>query len=950
MRILEYSDLDTSGVERQYRKLTGFLEKNDFHSAQVKKLTGNGFGDGLYRAKLDDANRLIFRMMTYGGERYALILEAVLNHAYEKSKFLNGARIDEAKIPAVIPSGPETETLPSLVYVNPSNPRFHLLDKIISFDPWQDEIYRLPAPLIIIGPAGSGKTALTLEKMKSAAGEVLYVTLSRYLADNSRNIYYSNRYENDGQEISFLSFREFLETMRVPEGREVAYSAFARWLGRFPRQQRVPDAHRLYEEFRGVITGSVIDKPWLGRDDYLGLGVRQSIYPEAERSLVYDLFEKYLQFLRENGLYDPNIMAHEYLGHVRPAYDFVVVDEVQDITNIQLQLILRSLKRPGNFILTGDSNQIVHPNFFRWGNLKSMFYGDGSIETHKVTRILQSNFRNSVALTNLANALLRIKQKRFGSIDKESNYLMKSVSADAGEIVFLRDSDKAKRDLNQKTRKSTGFAVLVMRDEDKAAARRFFDTPLLFSVQEAKGLEYENVILLNFISNERANFSEIIKGVDIGDMDGDLEYRRARDKTDKTLEAYKFFVNSLYVAITRAVRRLYLIEGDTGHPLIRMLGIKDLREMAAVEVKQSSLGDWQAEARRLELQGKQEQADQIRREILKTQPVPWEVCKPERVIELLGQARNKKDARQKPMKTLFEYALFHDKPMLVRTLSAQGFDKAGRIYYSKDGQMLLNHSLYKQQKMQLSSQYLQRYSGSFLRDVIRECELYGVDHRNVFNKTPLMMAARAGNAALVRELLAAGADTELTDNYGLTAWQWALQRIIDDKKFAQAGFPAVHELLAPSMVGLKVDGRLVKIDRRQGEFLPFHIFFAAFGPLISRGYTSVFDGCAEIVPLPAVAVADIVESLPGSVIPDYRKKRTYISGLLSKNELDSANPYGKKLFARKNRGHYILNPGLSIRQKEDWIDIYNHANIGLTMNFCGEDDRHFREEIISLLS
>ncbi len=946
MRILEYSDLDISRVERQYRKLIGFLEKDDFHSAQVKKLTGNGSGEGLYRAKLDDANRLIFRMMTYGGERYALILEAVLNHAYEKSKFLNGARVDEAKIVAIsapeTPSVPEMETLPSLVYVNPSNRRFHLLDKIISFDPWQDEIYRLPAPLIIIGPAGSGKTALTLEKMKSAAGEVLYVTLSRYLADNSRNIYYSNRYENDGQEISFLSFREFLETMRVPEGREVAYSAFARWLGRFPRQQRVPDAHRLYEEFRGVITGSVIDKPWLGRDDYLGLGVRKSIYPEAERGLVYGLFEKYLQFLRENGLYDPNILAHDYLGLVRPAYDFVVVDEVQDITNVQLQLILSSLKRPGNFILSGDSNQIVHPNFFRWSNLKSMFYTSGDMEAQKVTRILQSNFRNSVALTTLANALLRIKQKRFGSIDKESNYLMKSVASEAGEIVFIRDSEKAKRDLNQKTRRSTSFAVLVMREEDKEAARRFFDTPLLFSIQEAKGLEYENVILVNFISNERASFGEIVSGVNPDDLEGDLEYRRARDKTDKALEAYKFYVNSLYVAITRAVRRLYLIESDTGHPLVRMLGMKDPRETASIEVKQSSTADWQAEARRLELQGKQEQADQIRRDILKTQPVPWEICTPEKVLELLD-ACNKNETAQKARKALFDYALFHDEPMLMRTLSGQGLDKAKRIYYLKDGQMLLNHSLFKQQKMQLSGQYLQRYSGNYFKEIMRDCELYGVDHRNVFNKTPLMMAARVGNAALVRELLSAGADTELTDNYGLTAWQWALQRIIEDKKFAQAGFPAVHDLLAPSMVGLKVDGRLAKIDRRQGEFLLFHVFFTAFRSLISSGYT-------DIVPLSAVAIADIMDSLPESVIPDYRKKRTYISALLSKNEVDSSNPFGKKLLTRKNRGHYILNPGLSIRQKEVWIDIYNHANIGLAVSFCGEEDKHFREEVISLLS
>ncbi len=942
MRILEYSDLDISRVERQYRKLIGFLEKDDFHSAQVKKLTGNGSGEGLYRAKLDDANRLIFRMMTYGSERYALILEVVKNHVYEKSKFLNGARIDEAKIPPASPPGPEMENLPSLVYVNPANRRFHLLDKIISFDPWQDEIYRLTAPLIIIGPAGSGKTALTLEKIKAAAGDVLYVTLSRYLADNSRNIYYSNRYENDGQEISFLSFREFLETMRVPEGRELAYSAFTRWLGRFPRQQRVPDAHRLYEEFRGVITGSVIDKPWLGRDDYLGLGVRQSIYPEAERGLVYGLFEKYLQFLRGNGLYDPNILAHDYLGLVRPAYDFVVVDEVQDITNVQLQLILRSLKRPGNFILSGDSNQIVHPNFFRWSNLKSMFYTSGSVEAQKVTRILQSNFRNSVALTNLANALLRIKQKRFGSIDRESNYLMKSVSGDAGDIVFLKDSDRAKRDLNQKTRRSTSFAVLVMREEDKEAARRFFDTPLLFSIQEAKGLEYENVILVNFISNERASFGEIVSGVNPDDLEGDLEYRRAHDKTDKALEAYKFYVNSLYVAITRAVRRLYLIESDTGHPLVRMLGIKDLRETASIEVKQSSTADWQAEARRLELQGKQEQADQIRRDILKTQPVPWEICTPEKVLELLD-ACNKNETAQKARKALFDYALFHDEPLLMRTLSGQGLDKAKRIYYLKDGQMLLNHSLYKQQKVQFSGQYLQRYSGNYFKDVMRECELYGVDHRNAFNKTPLMMAARVGNAALVRELLSAGADTELTDNYGLTAWQWALQRIIEDKKFAQAGFPAVHDLLAPSMLSLQVDGRLIKIDRRQGEFLLFHVFFTTFRSLISSGYT-------DIVPLSAVAIADIMDSLPESVIPDYRKRRTYISALLSKNEVDSSNPFGKKLLIRKNRGHYILNLGLSIRQKEVWIDIYNHANIGLAVSFCGEEDKHFREEVISLLS
>lgn len=939
MKVLEYTDLDTSRVSRQYQKLINLLEKDDFYSAEVKKLAEHD----LYRAKLDDSNRLLFKIVTCEGVRYALALEVVLNHAYDKSKFLRGVRIDESKVTVFEKLNLEKEKLLALIYVNPSNRHFHLLDKVISFDPEQQEVFQLPAPLIIIGPAGSGKTALILEKMKRAHGQVLYVTLSRYLTDNSRNIYYSHNYKNDDQEISFLSFREFIETMRVPEGKEISYNVFSRWLLRFPKQQRVPDAHRLYEEFRGVITGSIIDKPWLSREDYMDLGVRQSIYLANERELVYTLFGKYLTFLKENGYYDPNILAHGYIGHVRPVYDFLIVDEVQDITNIQLQLILRSLKKPGHFILCGDSNQIVHPNFFSWSNIKSMLYSSETMEARKVTRILQSNFRNSTAVTDLSNKLLRIKQKRFGSIDRESNYLMNSQTEQCGEIIFVKDMDRAKRELNQKIRRSTRFAVIVMRDEDKSAVRQFFDTPLLFSIQEAKGLEYENVILVNFISNERASFLEIISGVSPEDLDTDLEYMRARDKKDKSHEAYKFFINSLYVAVTRAMQKLYLIESDTDHPLIRMFGVQNVRETVTVEVKQSSIEEWQAEAHRLELQGRQEQADEIRRDILKTQSVPWNVCTPDRVIELLALACDKKEISQKPRKTLFEYGLFYDDQILIELLSINGFDKAKRLSYLQHGYRFFNQQLYGQQRSQFMTSFLQRYAGRFFKDIIRECELYGVNHRTMFNKTPLMLAALAGNEVLIKELLAAGADAELTDNYGLTAWQGALQRATQDRKFSTELFARAHEILAPSSVSLKVDDRLIKIDGRQGEFLIFNLFLTGLRSRINLKH-------AALVPVTAPELAEMAESLPDSVIPDYRKKRAYMSALLSKNEPGSANPYCKKLFKRKRTGNYVLNPKLSIRQKEEWVDICQYANIGLFSNVDSEGGEYLRKVIRFLIS
>lgn len=71
MRVLEYRDLDTSSVRPRYEKVRRLLEEEDFRAAQVKKLVQHD----LYRARLDDANRLLFKLAAYRGERCALILK-----------------------------------------------------------------------------------------------------------------------------------------------------------------------------------------------------------------------------------------------------------------------------------------------------------------------------------------------------------------------------------------------------------------------------------------------------------------------------------------------------------------------------------------------------------------------------------------------------------------------------------------------------------------------------------------------------------------------------------------------------------------------------------------------------------------------------------------------------------------------------------------------------------
>ena len=77
-------------------------------------------------------------------------------------------------------------------------------------------------------------------------------------------------------------------------------------------------------------------------------------------------------------------------------------------------------------------------------------------------------------------------------------------------------------------------------------------------------------------------------------------FSRAKDKSNKELEAYKFYVNSLYVAFTRAVKNIYVIESNRKQPILELLDIKKTIEKVNLDKQQSDNSEWLEEAERLE--------------------------------------------------------------------------------------------------------------------------------------------------------------------------------------------------------------------------------------------------------------------------------------------------------------------------------------------------------------
>ncbi len=900
MKTLLYNNLNSSRVKAALERTLEHLEKGNFRSADVRKMSNGPY----YRAKLSDADRLLFRYGRCRGESCLLILEVIENHAYERSRFLNGAQVDENKLVAwdrAEPAAPEEAV--DLPYINPGHVRFHLLDKPLSFDDRQESALRRKPPVIVIGSAGSGKTALTVEKLKEFSGNALYTTLSPYLAENARNLFFANHYDNPDLEIDFLSFEELLQSIKIPDGKEVTFRQFAGWFTRYRQSAQGIDAHPLFEEFRGVLTGWRVDVPYLSREDYLALGVRQSIFLGDQRAMVYNLFEKYIAWMKENNLRDANMTAHTWLPLVKPTYDVVVIDEVQDLTNVQVELALATLQHPLHFVLCGDSNQIVHPNFFSWSHIKSLFYekrtSGGTVE---IAEVLDANYRNTAEVTDLANRLLLIKNARFGSIDRESNYLVRSMSSFPGRVELINDDAKLLRELNEKTRRSTRYAVIALREEDKAAARRVFQTPLVFSIQEAKGLEYDNIILYNVVSAYSDKFDDIIEGVTAADLDKkDLKYARAKDKTDKSLDAYKFYINALYVAVTRSMRTLILVENRVKHRIFDLLELRQETGPVKVSAEESSKDDWAREARRLEKQGKREQADLIRETMLGHQPVPWKVVTPETLNDLKTEALNPNQFNKQAKLLLFEFAIISSRMGLIAKLAKLKFTRA---------QGNLRDAL-----VETERKYLRDIKEKNWISLRRNIEKHGIDFRDPLNHTPLILAAKAGDAELVKLLLELGADTELTDVWGRTAFHHCLLGAFRSDEYTARCLAPIYEALAPSHLSIKVNDRLIKLDAHTAEYFILNYMIA----------TMEFVLCHKGWREPAFETADfitVLDSFPESVIPDYRKRRAYISSVLARNEISKEGHGNRQLFLRVLRGFYLPHAGIALKIKDEWVPFY----------------------------
>lgn len=291
----------------------------------------------------------------------------------------------------------------------------------------------------------------------------------------------------------------------------------------------------------------VVDKKYLSFLEYELLGKKKAPNFQFNRKEIYRIFEWYQSRLETGGLWDELDLTREVLRICSEknlddfAFDVLACDEVQDFTDIQISLMFDMVQNPNNIFFAGDTKQTINPSGFRWEEVKRHFYERG-LNVPEL-RYLTLNFRSSGSIVELSNILLGLKEKYVGikaeELEEEWRYKGRPVAVVSGisekDMLVILKAAGAKR------------TVLVRTEAEKERLQRLLETELVFTIAEAKGLEFDTVVLWKFCDDQ------IVE--DVWKIILDMSKRSIHEAK------IKHEVNLLYVGITRSQKDLIIFDG-----------------------------------------------------------------------------------------------------------------------------------------------------------------------------------------------------------------------------------------------------------------------------------------------------------------------------------------------------------------------------------------------------
>lgn len=288
-------------------------------------------------------------------------------------------------------------------------------------------------------------------------------------------------------------------------------------------------------------------KRMLNLEEYLVLNSEYSVYDKAQRTVIHELCVLYDNWLVENKLYDDNDLARRViaLNSCEGQYDFAVLDEVQDLTEMQIYALYKICKNPSHMVFAGDIHQVINPTFFSEERIRKLYYSRNRKRSPVHISFLKKNYRSQDKIVDFANELAEIRKRRIGSRSLQSE--LSEESAIEGWRPFLLNASESniKQIVNRVN--ELPYAAIVVQDRKHAGMLlEMLDSEYagnIFTVQEIKGLEKRYVVCIDVASAYSQEWTDIFS-----------------EKNIRKNMKYRYYFNTLYVAATRAQDGLCFVE------------------------------------------------------------------------------------------------------------------------------------------------------------------------------------------------------------------------------------------------------------------------------------------------------------------------------------------------------------------------------------------------------
>jgi hypothetical protein len=520
------------------------------------------------------------------------------------------------------------------------SPETYIERSLGELDPLTDEQRQVIAAearvKVVVGQPGTGKTgALIFTAVEEARrlppdARLLYVTLSSRLVSAAQEVL--DGVPALGRRVEVVGLADLLgrwsglERAQVAASEEDEEQKFRGSVRGFaPRDLATwQDSDRaLWAEVRAHVMGPALPFPFRGRrlqaadepilreSTYMGRRAGQlgsGVARAARHAAQVFLGRQDLPSIQREAWAAIGRIERGALDRELRAIGGLIVDEIQDLTLLQIAVLAKASRRAGDlqlaegygygplFVAAGDESQVVHPSGFDWGSAKDLLAEILDTTPREIT--LRLNQRSPVPLIEVANRTSKLyddlprEYRPRGSAQADTG---DAPGGDVGEVALTTvapdDVDlQAWLELLADTPHS---AVVTAETRSSAPSDEALDTvlgderfdDLRFTASTVKGLDRQYVVLWGASRVLKSIRDEIDAAKERG---GSVRYLVARTAIDE-----------LRVALSRSTETLILLDTRDAEtdPLLKELAEEGLLKRRSMAFLRARLEERNADAR-----------------------------------------------------------------------------------------------------------------------------------------------------------------------------------------------------------------------------------------------------------------------------------------------------------------------------------------------------------------